>query len=124
MSKLSLFLRVTVSALFFVALLNTYIGYTSTKNEIMLVEIRGAIQPSTADYLRRVITTAELNEAVAILIELDTPGGMLESTREIVTLFLESEIPIITYVAPYGARAGSAGTFIVCLLYTSPSPRD
>ena len=113
MSKLSLFLRVTVSALFFVALLNTYIGYTSTKNEIMLVEIRGAIQPSTADYLRRVITTAELNEAVAILIELDTPGGMLESTREIVTLFLESEIPIITYVAPYGARAGSAGTFIV-----------
>ena len=113
MSKLRWFLNATVSALFVVALLNTYIGYASTKNEIMLVEIKGAIQPSTVDYLRRVIETAELNEAASILIELDTPGGMFESTREIVTLLLESEIPIITYVAPYGARAGSAGTFIV-----------
>jgi membrane-bound serine protease (ClpP class) len=113
MSKLRWFLNATVSALFVVALLNTYIGYASTKNEIMLVEIKGAIQPSTVDYLRRVIETAELNETASILIELDTPGGMLESTREIVTLILESEIPIITYVAPYGARAGSAGTFIV-----------
>ena len=113
MGKLRWFLHVTVSALFVVALLNTYIGYTSTKNEIMLVQIRGAIQPSTVDYLRRVIETAELDETTAILIELDTPGGMLESTREIVTLFLESEVPIITYVTPYGARAGSAGTFLV-----------
>ena len=113
MSKLRWFLNATVSALFVVALLNTYIGYASTKNEIMLVEIKGAIQPSTVDYLRRVIKTAELNESASILIELDTPGGMFESTREIVTLLLESEIPIITYVAPYGARAGSAGTFIV-----------
>ena len=113
MGKLRWFLHVTVSALFVVALLNTYIGYTSTKNEIMLVQISGAIQPSTVDYLRRVIETAELDETTAILIELDTPGGMLESTREIVTLFLESEVPIITYVTPYGARAGSAGTFLV-----------
>ena len=113
MSKLRWFLNATVSALFVVALLNTYIGFASTKNEIMLVEIKGTIQPSTVDYLRRVIEIAELNEAASILIELDTPGGMFESTREIVTLLLESEIPIITYVAPYGARAGSAGTFIV-----------
>ena len=113
MGKLRWFLHVTISGLFVVALLNTFIGYASTKNDIMLVEIKGAIQPSTADYLRRVITKAELNESTALLIELDTPGGMLESTRRIVTLFLESEVPIITYVAPYGARAGSAGTFLV-----------
>ena len=113
MGKLRWFLHVAISGLFVVALLNTFIGYASTKNDIMLVEIKGAIQPSTADYLRRVITKAELNESTALLIELDTPGGMLESTRRIVTLFLESEVPIITYVAPYGARAGSAGTFLV-----------
>ena len=113
MGKLRWFLHVTISALFVVALLNTYVGYTASKSDIIVVEIKGTIQPSTADYLRRVIAEAELNESTAILIELDTPGGMLTSTREIVTLFLESEVPIITYVAPYGARAGSAGTFIV-----------
>ena len=113
MGKLRWFLHVTISALFVVALLNTYVGYTASKSDIIVVEIKGTIQPSTADYLRRVIAEAELNESTAILIELDTPGGLLTSTREIVTLFLESEVPIITYVAPYGARAGSAGTFIV-----------
>ena len=113
MSKLRWFLHVTVSTLFVAALLNTYMGYASSKNDITVVEIKGAIQPSTADYLRRVITKSELGQSTAILIELDTPGGMLESTREIVSLFLESKVPIITYVTPYGARAGSAGTFIV-----------
>ncbi len=113
MGKLRWFLHVTISALFVVALLNTFIGYASSKNEVILVEINGAIQPSTVDYLRRVIAKAELSQSTAVLIELDTPGGMLESTRGIVTLFLESKVPIITYVTPDGARAGSAGTFIV-----------
>ena len=100
MGKLRWLLHATISALFVVALLNTYIGYASSKNDIITVEIKGAIQPSTADYIRRVIAEAELTQSTALLIELDTPGGMLESTREIVTLFLESKIPIITYVTP------------------------
>ncbi|MEC9366843.1 MAG: nodulation protein NfeD [Chloroflexota bacterium] len=113
MGKLRWLLHATISALFVVALLNTYIAYASSKNDIITVEIKGAIQPSTADYIRRVIAEAELTQSTALLIELDTPGGMLESTREIVTLFLESKIPIVTYVTPDGARAGSAGTFIM-----------
>ena len=77
-------------------------------------EIRGAIQPSTASHLERMINDAEASTKVsAILIELNTPGGMLEPTREIVSDILSSEVPVITFVSPSGARAGSAGTFIV-----------
>ena len=81
---------------------------------IYKTEIRGAIQPSTASHLKRMIGDAASSSKVsAILIELDTPGGMLEPTREIVSEILVSEVPVITYVSPAGARAGSAGTFIV-----------
>ena len=81
---------------------------------IYKTEIRGAIQPSTASHLKRMIGDAKSSTRVsAILIELDTPGGMLEPTREIVSEILASEVPVITYVSPSGARAGSAGTFIV-----------
>ncbi|SVC58363.1 uncharacterized protein METZ01_LOCUS311217, partial [marine metagenome] len=81
---------------------------------IYKTEIRGAIQPSTASHLKRMIgDAASSSEVSAILIELDTPGGMLGPTREIVSEILVSEVPVITYVSPAGARAGSAGTFIV-----------
>ena len=81
---------------------------------IYKTEIRGAIQPSTASHLKRMIGDAASSSRVsAILIELDTPGGMLDPTREIVSEILVSEVPVITYVSPAGARAGSAGTFIV-----------
>ena len=85
----------------------------SATPSIMKVEIRGSIQPSTASYIKRAVSEASKRNSVALLIELNTPGGMLGPTRSIVTSILSSEVPVIVFVTPSGARAGSAGTFIV-----------
>ena len=69
------------------------------------------INPLTYEYIRRGLKKAEGENAVFIL-KLDTPGGLLKSAQEIVKLFLNSSVPIITYIAPKGARAASAGVFI------------
>ncbi len=70
------------------------------------------ITPVTVRYLNRVFEEAADQGASAVLIELDTPGGLVQSTREIVRSFLGSPVPVIVYVAPVGARAASAGVFI------------
>ena len=78
----------------------------------VVVEIDEVIQPSTARFLNRVVNDAEENGARFVVIRLDTPGGLYDSTRDIVETILESEIPVIVYVSPSGAQAASAGTFI------------
>ena len=71
------------------------------------------IQPVTAGLLDRAIARANSGGAQALLVELDTPGGLLESTRAMVGAILSSRVPVIVYVAPAGARAGSAGFFLL-----------
>jgi membrane-bound serine protease (ClpP class) len=71
------------------------------------------IQPVTAGELQRAIARANTDGAHALLIELDTPGGLLDSTRAMAGAILSSKVPIIVYVAPEGARAGSAGFFLL-----------
>jgi membrane-bound serine protease (ClpP class) len=71
------------------------------------------IQPVTAGELDRAIAQASSEGAQALLIELDTPGGLLDSTRGMVGAILASRVPVIVYVAPGGARAGSAGFFLL-----------
>ena len=78
----------------------------------VVVEIDEAIQPSTARFLDRVVSEAEDGGARFVVIRLDTPGGLYDSTRDIVETILESEVPIIVFVSPSGAQAASAGTFI------------
>ncbi len=78
----------------------------------VIFEIDGPIGPATLDYLRRGIERAPNDGHELIILRMDTPGGLLESTREINKAILNSEIPVVTYVAPSGARAASAGTFI------------
>ena len=78
----------------------------------VVVEIDEPIQPSTAGFLERVVNEAEDGGARFVVIRLDTPGGLYDSTRDIVETILESEIPVIVYVSPPGAQAASAGTFI------------
>ncbi len=78
----------------------------------VVVEIDEPIQPSTANFLERVVNDAEDGGARFVVIRLDTPGGLYDSTRDIVETILESEIPVIVYVSPSGAQAASAGTFI------------
>ncbi|MGA8043368.1 MAG: nodulation protein NfeD [Terracidiphilus sp.] len=71
------------------------------------------IQPVSAGALERAIAIANTKGASALLIQLDTPGGMLESTRTMAGAILSSHVPVIVYVAPAGARAGSAGFFLL-----------
>ena len=81
-------------------------------NEIILLEAEGAVTPAMAGYLERGIRTAEEADATAVILSLDTPGGLVDTTQEIVQLFRSSTVPIIVYVSPRGAQAASAGNII------------
>jgi membrane-bound serine protease (ClpP class) len=76
------------------------------------IVVDGPISPATDDFIESAIEQASANEAAALLIELDTPGGLLESTKSIVKNILAAPIPVIVYVSPGGASATSAGVFI------------
>lgn len=78
-----------------------------------VMRIDGAITPPVSSYIEETITQAKLDDAEVIIIELDTPGGLLSTTRDIGQQLLTSDIPVVTYVSPQGARAASAGTFIL-----------
>jgi membrane-bound serine protease (ClpP class) len=80
--------------------------------DVGLIKVNGAISPATADYIRRAIDVAGARDYACLIIQLDTPGGLLDSTKEIVQKFYASKVPIVVYVAPAGAWAGSAGCFI------------
>ena len=77
-----------------------------------LITIDGTINPAVADFIHESVGRAKSNGARALIIQLDTPGGLVESTRLIVKEMLAAPVPILVYVAPSGARAGSAGVFI------------
>lgn len=79
---------------------------------VVSTSVEGVITPVTRDHLDTVITQAEQVGAEAVVIRLDTPGGLLDATRSIVQRFLAAEVAVVVHVAPAGADAGSAGTFI------------
>lgn len=79
---------------------------------VYFITVDDSITPFMAEYIKTSIDTATANNASALLIHLDTPGGLLGSTRKIVQDILQSPVPIIVYVSPAGARAGSAGVLI------------
>ncbi|MGZ8929280.1 MAG: NfeD family protein, partial [Methylobacter sp.] len=80
---------------------------------IIQLEINDVIGPATADYIERNLQKAVDSGAVAVLIRMDTPGGLDISMRRIIKQIIASPIPVISYVAPGGARAASAGTYIL-----------
>ena len=80
--------------------------------KIVEIEINGSINPSTVDYIKTALSEARAQDARALLILMDTPGGLLNSTKDIVKMLLNSEVPVIVYVYPRGATATSAGVFI------------
>ena len=82
--------------------------------EVFVARIEGSIDGSTAGYVSRVVSEAEEQGAAAVVLELDTPGGSLDATQRIVTIESNAErLAVLTYVGPRGARAASAGTFVV-----------
>jgi membrane-bound serine protease (ClpP class) len=84
-----------------------------THPEVVVIHLDDTIQPISADYMGRGLDLATAQHASAVLIEINTPGGLLDSMRQMVSRILASPIPVIVYVAPSGSRAGSAGFFLL-----------
>ena len=84
----------------------------ATARQVNVIRVEGVISPSSADYIVTAIKQTEKEKAAALVIELDTPGGLDTSMRVIIKEMLAAERPIVVYVAPAGARAASAGAFI------------
>lgn len=80
--------------------------------EVMVVPMKGSVNPAMTEMFLKSLQEAEQNGAAAVVIQLDTPGGLLNSTRDIVKGILNSKVPVIAFVSPSGAQCASAGTFI------------
>ncbi len=80
--------------------------------KVIVITLDGAINPAASDYIQYGIQQAVKDNAVCLVLRLNTPGGLLTSTREIVSGILQSPIPVVVYVAPQGSRAASAGVFV------------
>src|SRR5271166_1065646 len=81
--------------------------------EVLKIVVNDTIQPITEEYIARALSEADRNKDEALLIEINTPGGLLDSTRDIIEKILASPVPVIIYVTPSGSRAASAGFFIL-----------
>jgi membrane-bound serine protease (ClpP class) len=84
----------------------------ATAAHVNVVTIDGSINPASSDHLQQVIARSETDGASAVLIELDTPGGLLAATKDIVQAILNARVPVIVFVSPRGAWAASAGAFV------------
>ena len=80
---------------------------------VVVLDLDGVIGPATSDYVARSFIKAQDQGAGLIVLWMDTPGGLVDSTRSIVREILASPVPVVTFVAPSGARAASAGTYIL-----------
>ncbi len=102
-------LRVTIVALFAALLLLTSFTQAAV---VKVMTVDGAIGPITLKHVERAIKIAEDEQAAALVVKLNTPGGVMETTLRITTAFMNSKVPIIVWVAPSGGRAASAGVYI------------
>ena len=102
--------RVQVSLL--LALVTLCAASAAQQNAVVLT-VSGGIGAATSEYVRSGLDYANEQRASLVILEMDTPGGLMSSTRDIVQAILASDVPVATYVTPAGARADSAGTYIL-----------
>ncbi len=91
----------------------TFSNENSETPRVILLQFDGAIGPAVADYVNNGFATARSEKASLIVLQMDTPGGLDHAMRDIIKTILGSEIPVVSYVAPSGSRAASAGTYIL-----------
>ena len=89
-----------------------FFPFFSFAQKVISIDLNESINPSTAEYIQQGLEKAEKENAECLIINMNTPGGLLSSTRDIVTDIMQSKVPVIVYISPTGAHAGSAGTFI------------
>ncbi|MEO6134007.1 MAG: nodulation protein NfeD [Ginsengibacter sp.] len=87
-------------------------SFSVSAQKVISITVNDGINPATAEFIGQAIGKAEKGKAECLVINLNTPGGLLSSTREIVTNIMKSKVPVVVYVSPSGAHAGSAGVFI------------
>lgn len=105
--------RTTVPRRFALLLAFLLLPIAAPAGPVLVADIRGAISPATAAYFLRALARAEDEDAALLVLRLDTPGGLDTAMRQVVQGILAARVPVAVYVAPGGARAASAGTFIL-----------
>jgi len=107
-------LRIFLLALFIITIVGALAGsiISASSPTVEILHVEGTIVPVVADYIDRGISQAEDDNATVCIIELNTPGGLLDSTEQIVQRIMNADVPLVVYVSPKGAWAASAGTFI------------
>ena len=99
--------------LFLLSILVLVFAQLASAASVVKIKVDDTIQPVSDEYIGRAIEQARQTNAEAVLVELRTPGGLVDSTRSVIAKILAAPVPIIVYVAPSGARAASAGFFIL-----------
>jgi membrane-bound serine protease (ClpP class) len=105
--------RAGKSLVFLIIFFCSLLSLQAQTPKVILIHLNDTIQPISADYLSRGLSAAQSQHADAVLIEMNTPGGLLDSMRQMVSKIIASPVPVIVYVAPSGSRAGSAGFFLL-----------